>query len=202
MRDSSSRSRPVLASRDSTRASPVSTTAVTPGIVSDVSATFVARMMRRLGPGFSAASCFSGGRSPYNSTSSAFCEAAKPASASAVRRISPTPGKKQSTSPAVSCQIRGTPQATSCAVAAAVLGNGVTRRSAPISSPTSIGVRYRTSTGYDRPVLSSVAAPPSQATSGAGSSVADMTTSRRSGRTLSRTRRHIASARSLASERS
>jgi len=53
---SSSRSRPLAGSKRSRRMRPLSTTAVTPGSVTEVSATLVARMTRRRVPRASAAS--------------------------------------------------------------------------------------------------------------------------------------------------
>ena len=76
--DSSSRSSPVRSSNRSTRARPLSTTLVTPSIVSDVSATFVARITLRRSAGCSTASCCSAGRSPYKGSTARFVAPANP----------------------------------------------------------------------------------------------------------------------------
>ena len=79
-----------------TRIRPESTTTVTPGIVRDVSAIEVARMMRRL-PGCggeTARSCSSFESAPYSGNTSG-----KPFSSSAHRLISPSPGRKHRISP-------------------------------------------------------------------------------------------------------
>ena len=57
-------SMPRCGSKRAIRARPASTTARTPGIVSDVSATLVATMTLRPGLGLTARSCSSGGSSP------------------------------------------------------------------------------------------------------------------------------------------
>jgi hypothetical protein len=69
---------------------------VTPSTVSDVSATFVARITLRSLLGASAASCSSAGSDPWSGSTRA--PAGEPSSADA-RRISGAPGRKQSTCP-------------------------------------------------------------------------------------------------------
>ena len=79
---SSSRGNPVAGDTCICRACPESITAVTPSIVSDVSATLVARMILRCPRSASTRSCCSGGRSPNSGSSASPCRSASGASAS------------------------------------------------------------------------------------------------------------------------
>ena len=93
---------PRSASYRATFCRPVSTTAVTPGTVTDVSAMFVARMTRRRPPGAgrSARSCSSASSDPWSGSTST-SPPTRPATAAIARRISPAPGRKPRTLPGV-----------------------------------------------------------------------------------------------------
>ena len=136
MRPRTSRSRPERGSKRRVRARPESTTVETPSIVSDVSATFVARMTRRrpADAGASAASCAAPGRSPWRTRTSR--ASSIDSTASRARRISKAPGRKTRTSP------RGPSDE----------GGPHGRRDAGLERPR-VGVRptCRTSTGKGRP---------------------------------------------------
>ena len=123
---------------EATRASPESTTAVTPSMVTEVSATLVERITLRRGPGRTARSCSSGERSPWSGRTSSPSRAAKEAQACAARRISAIPGRKTSTSPSgVSVTTRRTVEAT--------------RSSSRSSRAASAGERCSTATSKSRP---------------------------------------------------
>ena len=153
-------------------ARPPSTTTRTPSTVSDVSAMSVASTTRRRpgGDGARARSCSSAGRAPASRRTST------PAGTDAVRRsavrvISAMPGRNTSTSPGASRR------ATSTALAAARSRRSVRWRG-----------RQRISTGWSRPTLASTGAgAPSTASSRAKtvvSAVADIASTRRSGRSV------------------
>ena len=178
------RSSPVRTSKRATRASPESTTAVTPSTVSAVSATLVASTTRRRGPARSARACSSSGCDPCSVQTSIPDCAASGARARAVRRISAAPGRNTSTSP----------------------GSAITRRTAA-STRSSTRSPYPTSsysiaTGCARPSDVTTPAPGRCAATAAVSTVADITTRRSSGRTVSWSSRTTASATSLCKCRS
>ena len=181
---------PVTGSNAARRTSPESTTARTPGSVRLVSAMLVARTTRRrpAGSGSKARACSAGANSPYKGSSTTESSTSgMPPSIASVRRISPAPGKKASTSPAHSRNARCTASASS--------------RSGDSSPPGKTGIArptYRTATGYRRPaaVTTGTSAPvarESSADTAAPSSVADITTIRRSVSSVARASRHSAS---------
>ncbi len=147
------------------RASPLSTTAVTPGTVTLVSATLVERMILRCEAGASARSCSSAGRSPCRGSTSRRRCAASSATASPAWRISAAPGRNTRTSPLVSATVSLRTAAATCSERRC--GSG---RSA-----------CSTATSKRRPSLRTMAHPRCAAT-GPASSVADMTSTLRSGR--------------------
>ncbi len=106
--------RPRAWSTRGSRASPESTTTRTPGTVNDDSATDVASTTRRRSPGASTASCTAAGARPCTWSTST---PSSPPSCPATRAISPTPGRKHSTSPSRSASARRTTDAT-CASSA------------------------------------------------------------------------------------
>ena len=86
---------------------------VMPGIVTDVSAMDVARMTLRRGPQANTRSCSSFGSEPWSDSTAA--DGATARTDSMARRISPSPGRKQRTSPSVSASARPTAAATDTA---------------------------------------------------------------------------------------
>ena len=81
-------------SRVATRASPLSITVVTPSIVTELSATFVDKMIFGRSAGSTARSCSSGERSPYKGSSKEARPRAIGSQARIARRISAEPGRK------------------------------------------------------------------------------------------------------------
>ena len=108
---SRSRSSPTPGSNSICRAVPVSTTAVTPSTVTDVSATFVASTTFRRASFCKARSCTSGGRSPCSGSTSKPRASASAFRQPAVSRISRRPGRNTSTSPGVASRTRSTTSA-------------------------------------------------------------------------------------------
>ena len=162
------REKPLLGSKRGSRASPLSTTTRTPGNVTEDSATLVASTMRRRpsGSGASASVCCSSGNSPC-SGSKRTSPAATAGSVASARRASPIsrwPGRNTSRSPG-SC-------ASACSTQRRNCGSRPSSRRAG---------KYATDTGYERPSDDSRGAS-IRAASAAPSSVADITSSRRSGR--------------------
>ena len=90
---------------------PVSTTAVTPGTVSEVSAMFVARITRRRSDGWIAASCSVESREPCSSMTSTSGPTRARTSGSA-RLISGAPGRNESTCPEVAVSAAATAAAS------------------------------------------------------------------------------------------
>ena len=182
----SSRVSPVAGSYFGSRDRPLSTTTRTPSMVSEVSAMDVAStiLRRPAGAGLIAASCVRASRLPNSGTMSALA-GTRPPSRSAVRSISRWPGRKARIDPSSFDRAPRIARATASS----------TGSSGPRSS-------WRMSTGKLRPSLSITAASPSSRATRAPSMVADMTSSRRSGRSAPCT--SIASARpkSPSSERS
>jgi hypothetical protein len=154
-----------------TRASPASTTARTPSMVSEVSATLVDTITLRASLGASARSCSPRESEPCRGSTVRPSRAATGASAAVARRISAAPGKNTSTCPSgVSRTARATPWAT--------------RRSCGSSE---LRCKCSISIGNVRPSARTTVAPTKAAT-GPGSMVADITTRARSGRVVSRSR--------------
>ena len=184
----SSRPMPVLGSKRGTRDSPASTTIRIPSMVRLLSAIEVASttLRRPAGAGRSAASCCSSGRSPWSAATSTCAERPAAASSSAVRRISPSPGRKASTLPGSSASAR--------LMAAAIARS--------MRSPGAGRSRCLTATGWTRPWLRTTGAPSSRVATAAASSVADITSTWRSGQSAARASRARASDRSVSSPRS
>ncbi len=159
------------------RASPASTTTRTPGTVSDDSATEVASTTRRRSAGDSTASCTAAGARPCTWSTST---APRSPSSPATRAISPTPGRKQSTSPGRSASARRTTDAVwaSSAGSTRIPCGGRTGRA---------GGAHTTSTGWETPAASTTGAPPSSRAHPCASVVAEAATSRSSGRSVPRT---------------
>ena len=183
MRSVASRVRPVAGSSRGARRQPPSTTIRTPGTVSEVSAIEVASTTRRPSAGRSARSCSAGGRSPCSGSTSA----PQPSSAAWVRRISAMPGRKAEDVAVMLPPARHARRGPSLRAARA--GRGCRARRGG-SRPGTCGRRSRS--------------PPRPAVrrGGAPSAVADMASSRSSGRSTRCRSRHSASARSDSSERS
>ena len=171
---------PLAGSKRGSRASPVSITARTPGSVTLLSATLVAKTTRRCAPGANTRACSSTLISPCSAQISAF----RPASKRTARSISALPGKKHNKSPVLSTSASSTARLSWL--------SGVSRGRA---------ARYRISTGKLRPAETKRGASRKRA-SRSPSSVADITTKRRSGRTAACTSKHSARPRSLAKLRS
>ncbi len=158
------RGRPDHGACDATRARPESTTATTPSMVTDDSATLVERITFRRDARRTAVSCSSGERSPCSGTSSRSASVAIFSHVSRAFRISPAPGRKTSTSPS-------RPSPTSDRTADATC-----EASGRSSGPGACSI----ATSYRLPSLRSTCAPRCSA-SGAVASVALMATTRRSG---------------------
>ena len=162
-----------------TRARPLSTTARTPGTVTLLSATLVASTTLRRSPSSRARSCTLPSSRPCSSTRSRPSSRASPSIARLQRAISPTPGKNTSTSPSPSDNARRVAETTRCSSV----------------RPDSLPSQW-VSTANARPCATTCRAPGKNCISGSSSSVADITTNRSSGRTVSRTSWTIARARS------
>ncbi len=146
-----------------TRARPLSTTLTMPGMVSEVSATFVARMMRRRGPGWKTR-CWSARPRRAKSGKISVFRYFRPSSASAQSRISLSPGRKTSTSPEGSTSV----------------SQSTARGTWRLSSSSSSGGRKNSSTGKVRPSAWITGASPKKAENAPASSVAEEITSFRS----------------------
>ncbi len=162
-----------------TRARPLSITAVTPSMVTELSATLVDRITLRRSAGCTARSCSAAGRSPCSGRTSRPAPSAIRSIARLARRISAAPGRNTSTSPS-------SPSPTSFSSAEA------TCRS---SGSADAGV-YAIEVSNRRPSDRSTAQPPRYAATGVDSMVADITIRRSSGRAVLCNRRRSASARS------
>ena len=124
------------------RATPVSMTAVMPGTVSEVSATLVASTTRRRVCGSNTRCCSAAESREYSGTmSKPRGPSALRFKASAVSRISRSPGRKTRTSPSVSDRSSST-----AATIASVWSRTSTSPSSSSSGSWTSG-RYRTSTG-------------------------------------------------------
>ena len=161
-----------------TRAMPESTTAVTPSIVRLVSAIDVARTILRRpgGDGAIASSCSSAAIVPCRAKTRGPFGPTRSRTRSAIRRISPAPGRNTSTSPEVSASARCT------AIGTASIARVPVR-----------GATQCVSTGKARPCAVTTGAPPRSAATRSPSSVADITTMRKSGRSSSAVRSASAS---------
>ena len=179
-RSVTSRVRPLAGSKRASRARPQSTTSRTPSMVSEVSAMDVASTTLRCpaGAGAMAASCSRAERLPY-SGHSATSAASLPSSKSVRWRISPAPGKKASRLPWSVC--------IKCVITSAMCRHSRGPAPACAAPPTicparSVGGMCRICTGYTLPSQSTEGQPPKSSATAVTSSVADMTISRRSGR--------------------
>ena len=156
------------------RARPASTTTLTPGMVSEVSAIDVASTIRLRAPGgASARPCAARSIAPNKGVISASAPS-MPGSMAATRRISPSPGRKARMVPPGSARVSASASAMNCAAwrirgAPAGAGRG----------------SQRVSTGKARPSERMTGAS-SRAATGSASSVADITTMARSGRSAAR----------------
>ena len=164
---------PLPGSKRCRRSSPESTTTRTPAMVRLVSARFVATttLRRPAGAGRSAASCAAASRSPYSGKTSSEGSPAPAAMASQQRRISAAPGRKTSTSPGSDSSARRTTRAARCS-----MGSGQRL------TPAGAGAAYCVATSKARPSDRTEPASPSTVATAAPSSVADMTSKRRSSR--------------------
>ena len=159
-------------------------TAVTPSTVTELSATFVARMSFGCGLGETARSCSSGDRSPCNGSMSSPARCATASHSRIVRRISAAPGKNTRVWPRCSSLSSNSTALFTCTCSSAgEYGRCLMVSSNSLPSDLNIGQpsRYRAT--------------------GAASSVADITTIRRSGRVRC-SRFNNASAKSLSKWRS
>ncbi len=166
---------PEPGSKRARRARPPSTTTRTSGMVSEVSAIAVARTtLRPSASGTSAARCFSKGSAPCSgctTTPAGSCGSSR----AAVRAISPTPGRNTSTPPSV------------CRSAVITRSATASSKRGPWPAPADHGrSSHRVSTGNARPSAVRTGASPISAATGAASSVADIASRRRSGRSAAR----------------
>ncbi|MNN21556.1 hypothetical protein D3C81_1348830 [compost metagenome] len=149
------------------RRRPLSITTVTPSTVRLDSAIDVASttLRRPAGAGSIARRCSACGSAPYSGASMTSAGNPPPASSDSARRISRAPGRNTSTLPSCAVKDRRTARST-------------------VRSSDSLGVpgAYTVSTGNIRPRLCTTGAPSSKSAIGPGSSVADMTSSRKSSR--------------------
>mmetsp|Transcript_22889 Transcript_22889/g.68705 ORF Transcript_22889/g.68705 Transcript_22889/m.68705 type:complete len:384 (+) Transcript_22889:1076-2227(+) len=186
------RRRPVSSSMVATRARPESTTAVTPANVSEASAIGLATMTRRpwRAP-WTTASCSSAGMAPYSVWTSMSVFSRR---AAETRRISRAPGRNTSTSPASGASL------SARSVASTTASSSAFRRLSSAASRGAPRFGYAISTGYARPEALTMVEP--AATEPSPRSVADMTTSRSSGRKTACASRQSASATSESTPRS
>jgi hypothetical protein len=134
---------------------------------------------RPCGSGRNAAFCSAGDSAPNSGSTDKLHLLATLSNAAAARRISSAPGRNASTSPAPASTARPTAAATRGGRGAASSGS------------------YATATGNVRPGTRTTGASPRYAATGPASSVADMTTTMRSGRTVCCTSRSRAMATSV-----
>ena len=158
---------------------------MTPSIVTDDSATFVDRMILRRSPGRTARACSSSGISPCSGSTAKAAMPGSSASAVCARLISPAPGRNTSRSPSLSSRRNRRTAPATCAASGRSSGVG----------------RCSIATSNIRPSLRTTS-PPTKSATGSASNVADIATTARSGRSVSRSRRNQARARSVATWRS
>ena len=163
---------PVRTSKRGARASPLSTTTRTPSTVSDVSAMSVVRTTRRrpVGDGGERGVLLGERRARRRAGRGRRRSPTTSRNDDSVRLISPTPGRNARTSPDSSTRARCT-----------------TLTIAGSSRVSRLRGTQRTSTSNCRPVLAITGAPPSTAASRSVSGVADIASTRRSGRRLAAT---------------